>query len=475
MSSAYPSLAENPLENDVGCENKTAQDSSSSSTLSVHSQNHSNNVINHKDSSFSDTVNNSIEAPPIIQSDGSLAIQSAIDALGSIGGEITLESDVTLSSADVILPSNIVFSGVHSNITIHLDAKRLNIGKNAVNVTVKSLVINAANLGERNAFVVYSGAQNISIENIVISDDVSNMSSLLSLGNNINLEKVSFKNVSNAYPIEVAGSHTYVNNCFSSDWSTRALVSVAGGISDVHIERNLAVNRPLLSAGYSTVSSSDIWVLDNTVENFPLQTYGMLVMGGTGAPLQAPFENVCIKGNTVKAGLGAFNGIAIYGLSRNIVIANNTVDQSLSGHNAIGVASGVNVIVTENVVFGCRETNEGGIEVESNPIHNRLIGISENVNVTKNIIYGSVWGVYVRIMVPDHVNWGGNPLKSKNILIEGNIVSNCAVGINLLHGDGIIVRDNYISDNFTPLAVDKSNVSNCSIRGNMGYGVLEID
>jgi hypothetical protein len=57
-------------------------------------------------------------------------------------------------------------------------------------------------------------------------------------------------------------------NCLSSDQSTYALVTLGGGITDVHIDGNLAINRPLLNGGYTEVSSSDIWVQNNTLINF---------------------------------------------------------------------------------------------------------------------------------------------------------------------------------------------------------------
>jgi parallel beta-helix repeat protein len=190
-------------------------------------------------------------------------------------------------------------------------------------------------------------------------------------------------------------------------------------------------------------------------------------MGGTPEPFKAPFDRVFVLGNNVTAGTGAYNAISIYGLASNVIVANNTVDQSLSGHNAIAVASGVNVTVTQNTVFGVIEGAEGGIEVESNPVHNRFTGISENVNVTNNVVFGSQWGIYVRIMVPDHINWNENPLKSRNILIEGNTISNCTIGINLLYGDGVIVKDNTLLDNTISFAVDKINVLNYTISGSM--------
>ena len=417
---------------------------------------------------------NASPTPNPTPSDNSVEIQSAINALGPAGGEITLQSDATLSSVDLQVKSNITISGVNPNITLHLESKRLNVAKNAENVTIKNLVIDATNLGNRNTLVVYTGAQNISIQNITIQNHLANNTALITQGKNVEIQNLTFINVTNSYPVQIAGSNTYVKSCYSDDRSTYALVTVSGGITNTTIEENVAKNRPLFNGGYTTTPSSNIWIINNKLINFPRQTYGILVMGGTGAtnePFRAPFDEVYILGNTVKAGVAAYNGIAIYGLSSNVIVANNTVDQTLSGHNAIGVASGVNVTVTQNTVFGCIEGAEGGIEVESNPVHNRFIGISENVNVTKNIIYGSQWGVYVRIMVPDHENWQGTPLKSKNILIEENTISSCSIGINLLHGDGIIVRANSILNNTKPFVVSQSNVLNYTISNNIGYAV----
>ncbi len=395
-------------------------------------------------------------------------IQTAINALGPKGGEITLQTDANILTKDVQINSNIIFSGVNPNITLHLESKRLNVAKNAENVTIRNLIMDATNLGDRNAFVVYAGAKNVSIQNVTIINDFAKNNALLTQGNQVEMQNLTFINVTNSHPIQIAGSNSFVRNCYSNGQSTFALVTVAGGIKNVHIEENVAENRPLFDGGYTQASSSDIWIQNNILINFPNRTYGILVMGGT-SEIKAPFDRIFVLGNIVTAGAGAFNGIAIYGLSSNILVANNTVNQTLSAHNAIGVASGVNVTVTQNTVFGSIEGAEGGIEVESNPVHNRLIGISENVNITNNIVFRSQWGIYVRIMTPDHINWEGNPLKSKNILIEGNTVSNCTIGINLLAGDSIIVQNNNIINNTRPLEVSQSNVLNYTISGNLGY------
>jgi parallel beta-helix repeat protein len=417
---------------------------------------------------FNDDTN-TIEPIPIapIMLNETVAIQTAINALGPMGGEITLLSDAIISSADLIITSNIILSGANPNITLHLDSKCLNIEKNAFNVTIKDLVIDASNLGNLSVLTVFAGAQNVSIQNIIIQNDISEKDAVLTLGNYVEIQNLTFSNVPNSYPIQINGSHSIVKNCRSIDQSTFHLVRVMGGITDIHIDGNLAENRPLFDGGITLASSSYIWIQNNTLINFPNGTYGILVMGGTLEPFKAPFDKVFVLGNNVTAAVGAYNAIAIYGLSSNVLVANNTVDQTLSGHNAIAAASGVNVTITQNTVFGCIEGAEGGIEVESNPVHNRFTGISENVNVTNNVIFGSQWGIYVRIMVPDHINWGGNPLKSKNIFIEGNIISTCTIGINLLYGDGIIVRNNTLIDNTKSFEIDETNVLNYTITNNV--------
>jgi parallel beta-helix repeat protein len=408
---------------------------------------------------------NSIEE---IQIDNSSYLQAAINALGPNGGEVTLNSDVTLFSKDVQIKSNTILSGINLNIIMHLDSKRLNIPKDVVNVTIKNMIFEASELGDRSAFVVNEGAQDVVLEDLVVQNDYSNKSAIVTFGNNTQIQNVTFNNIPNAHPVQISASHAILENCRSKDESTQALVTVGGGITDVHINGNTAQNRPLFDGGYTIVSSSDIWITNNRLLNFPNRTYGILVMGGTLEPMRAPFDRVFVVGNFIKSGIAAYNAIAIYGMSSNVLVANNTVDQTLSGHNAIGVASGVNVTVTQNTVFGCIEGGEGGIEVESNPVHNRFTGISENVNITQNFIYGSQWGIYVRIMVPDHINWADNPLPSRNIRITGNTVTTCTVGINLLNCDNIVVRDNSLIKNTFSLWVDKSKVSNYTIIGNVG-------
>jgi parallel beta-helix repeat protein len=399
--------------------------------------------------------------------ENSRELQKAINALGKTGGEIVLQSDQYLSEIDISVTSNVVLSGVDSNVTLHLMSKRLNVAVNATNVVIKNLTIDASYLGDRNVLAIYAGSKNVTLTDIEVQNHFSNKSAIISLGSNVTLSNLAFINVSEAYPMQIAGSYSNVRNCSSNDQATYALVTMGGAISDVTIEHCVANNRPLFNGGYTRVSSSNLWIVNNTIVGFPKWTYGILIQGGAGDPIQAPFDNVYILDNKVKAGFLAYNAIAIYGLSSNVLVANNTVDQHLSGHNAIGVSSGVNVTVTQNTVFGATENSEGGIEVESNPVHNRLIGISENVTVTKNLVFNCTWGIYVRVMAPNHENWAGATLLSKNILIEGNMVYNCSVGVNLLQGENIIVRDNNISSNIKPFKVDPLNVYNYSENGNL--------
>jgi parallel beta-helix repeat protein len=287
------------------------------------------------------------------------------------------------------------------------------------------------------------------------------------MGSNVTLRNVNFVNVPNAYPIYVASSHTLIEGCSSTDASVKALVFIDGGISDVHVNSNLVMNRPLVYAWrYTPFLTRDVWVENNTLINFPNPTYGIIFLA-TAGPQKGLYENVKIIGNKISAGPLAFNAIAIYGFTTNVVVENNIVDQSLSFHNGIGISSGINVTVNGNVIFGCVKAEEGGIEVESNPVHNRNTGFSENVNVTNNIVYNSNWGIYVRVYVTDHPYWNGTLLLSKNILIENNTVTNCYIGINLLHGENITVRNNHISAKTTPFSVDKLNVLNYTVTDNV--------
>jgi hypothetical protein len=241
---------------------------------------------------------------------------------------------------------------------------------------------------------------------------------------------------------------------------------VGGGISNINIVGNTVLNRPLLAAFYSATSSKNI-LIENNTNNFPNGTYALQMQGGMGT-LETSHENVTVKGNFFKAAAGAWNAISIYGLTKNSLVVGNTVDMTLSGHNGIGISSGVNVTVVGNVVYGALEATEGGIEVESNPVHNKGPGYSENVTVTDNTVYNSFWGIYVRVMAPDHPNWTGSLLLSRNILIENNVVINCEVGVNLLQGENIVLKNNNIATNIIPFKVDPTNVFQCTVKDSIG-------
>jgi parallel beta-helix repeat protein len=377
-----------------------------------------------------------------------ITLQDNSYSLVTAGGELPVESNLTSSSYDII----------------HLNSKGLNLESN---MTIRNLIIDATNLGERFAVVIRPGVENVLIENVTVLNHFALSAALLSKGSNVTLRNINFVNVSQAYPIHIASSHTLVEGCFSKDKSVKALIFIDGQINDIHINNNLAANRPLVYAWEFNASSHDIWLVNNTLINFPNPTYGIIFLGTTGIPQQGLFSNITIIGNKIQAGALAFNAIAIYGFTSNVLVENNTVDQSLSYHNAIGISSGINVVVNRNTVFGSIEAGEGAIEVESNPVHNSNTGYSENVNVTNNIVYNSNWGIYVRVYATDHPNWNGTLLLSKNILIENNTVSNCYIGINLLYGEDIIVRNNYISAKTAPILVDSLNVLDYTVTDNV--------
>jgi parallel beta-helix repeat protein len=393
---------------------------------------------------------------------------SAINALKQTGGIIVLENSLTIMSQDVLLQSNIELSGINPQITISLTAKNLQIAPNAQNVTVRNLTIDASNLGDRFGFVIGQNASNIALDNVAFQNYNSTKACLLNNGNNVTINKTSFTNVTQAYAIQINGSNVNVTNSNSNDNSIYSLVDVCGGLNDINIINNTAINRPLFWANDGTTPTKYILIENNTLY-FPNATYGILVRGGVGDNFPVSDEFVIVKGNQIVAAPGAWNAIAIYGLTKNALVINNTVDMSLSGHNAISVSSGINVTVTSNTVYGSTEDTEGGIEVESNPVHNRAVGISENVTIMKNTVYNSTWGIYVRVMCPDHPNWNGTILLSKNIIFENNIIYGCNIGINLLHGEEIVVRNNNISSTTIPFTVDPTNVFNYTFTDNLDH------
>jgi hypothetical protein len=450
--------------------------SNSSSNSIVNSSSNSSNISNPPEAKNSEikssdvNYNSSPIKQPTVKSNEILNETSLLKSIKEIetsGGQLVLNNNLIIEDQDVVIPSNVAITGANPGITIFLDGKTIQVAANATNVTLKDLTIDFHSLEGRDSMAYGDNTTNVQLKTIDFYN-YPGPGCLLVMGNQVELRNLSFTNVTDRFPIQIFGSNVSVSNCSSNDNSQWALVAVGGGNSNISITNNSGINRPLLNANYATLPTTNLSI-ENNVDYFPNGTYGLLVMGGLGDSIQAPYDNITVRGNFVTAGPGAWNAIAIYGLTSNALVVNNTVDMSLSGHNGIGISSGVNVTVVGNVVFGCTELTEGGIEVESNPVHNRFLGFSENVTVTGNTVYNCDWGIYVRVMCPDHPNWKGTILLSKDIVIENNSVSSCHVGVNLLFGINLIVRNNDIASNTVAFAVDVANVSNYTVTGNLGY------
>lgn len=426
----------------------------------------SSSIKNNYVTSYNPVIEQQYVEPKVTLNESSLF--SAIKALGINGGQIVLENDLTILDQDIFIPSNITLSGANPEITISLVGKNLGVAQNSSNVTIKDLTIDSTALGERYVFVIKENATNIQLDNVRFRNYnyTGNSGVLFVMGKQISLNRLTFTNVANK-PILISGSNISVRNCYSNDNSCLPLITVVGGLSDITLVGNIALNRPLLSANYGN-TSRNILIENNTVL-FPNGTYGLLIGGGISDFIQAPHENITIRDNFVTASPGAWNAIAIYALTRNTIVTNNTIDMLLSGHNGIGISSGVNVTVSGNIVYGSTELTEGGIEVESNPEHNRRVGFSENITVTGNTVFNSNWGIYVRVMLPNHPNWNGTVLLSKNIVIESNYIFDTKIGVNLLQGESITVKNNNMALNTIPFLIDKAKVSNYTISGNLGF------
>jgi hypothetical protein len=138
-----------------------------------------------------------------------ITLQDNSYSLVTAGGELPVESNLTSSSYDII----------------HLNSKGLNLESN---MTIRNLIIDATNLGERFAVVIRPGVENVLIENVTVLNHFALSAALLSKGSNVTLRNINFVNVSQAYPIHIASSHTLVEGCFSKDKSVKALIFIDG-------------------------------------------------------------------------------------------------------------------------------------------------------------------------------------------------------------------------------------------------------
>jgi hypothetical protein len=369
-----------------------------------------------------------------------------------------------LTAADLQMESKITLSGQGAATVVHLDAYRISILAGRTQITIENLTIDATNLGARNGIPITAGSSSIVYRDLTIKNQ-PDVTAFLSTADctDITFDGLVFENVS--APIYMARtSDARVINCRATGDGTLPFIETYS-CERVIIQGNTSRGKPLLTGGIGTgISTHGVIVSNNVVEGYH-DNYAIILNGNTGAV----FGRAIVTGNIVVAAATTdpYNAIAIYGVD-DFVVANNTADQTLSGHNAIAISNAKRGVVVGNVVRGCTEATEGGIEIEANPVHAGGPSHSEQILVTGNHVYDCTYGIYTRTMLPDHAGWGGSPQVPHDVQISDNYVFDSSVGIALITGDKVVAKNNYLDTNTANLSVDPA-VTNATVIANTGY------
>jgi parallel beta-helix repeat protein len=239
-------------------------------------------------------------------------------------------------------------------------------------------------------------------------------------------------------------------------------------------------NDPIIITGYSFRAAEHMFRLENTDLYF--RFYDNILDGIAGiwcGIAMLHVKNGEISNNTVeRAAVGIhvvdvenFNisnnvahdnfmiGIVVENDSKNVTVSDNIVhdnpEQGICLYNPVSpVPDTVDSVITRNVVYN---NGEDGI----------LLGYTNNVNITENIIHDNVLN--------------GITADSGNHTIVGNVISNNRKGIQISSGCNL-VTDNLLEDNSYGICVTSSNnvitrnrINNCTHKGIRIYSVRPND
>ena len=151
--------------------------------------------------------------------------------------------------------------------------------------------------------------------------------------------------------------------------------------------------------------------------------------------------DITVVENTINL-RGTGNGIGMYSVD-GFTIANNFVYDAKQG---IAASPARNGVIEGNRVEDFQTANEGGIEIELHTGHRvgAYTGTTHDITVANNIVRNSVWGIYTRL----YFGTGASP---HSIMIIGNTVTDCTIGIYAKEGDTIGVIANNLRDNGTDI------------------------
>jgi hypothetical protein len=323
-------------------------------------------------------------------------IQAAIDAVAARGGGTVMLLEGTFNLAD-----SVVFDDGDNNITLRGSGKNQTIIEGALAADVP--YINLDSTGTTLSHIVIS---HMTIDGGDHAEDTVLQGGLINNTDTGNLENASFHDLRILIP--------------SNRNNGIALWETTGG------------------------TNKYIRIYNNEIYQQFARTYGIVVRKYT--------EHIWIENNfisTESPALDAYNAIALYGGSRYFHVNNNSVIVSGTAHTSIAISTSSYGEVVGNVVEGAPNGGEGGIEVEWKDGHDSVLNgeTSHHVIVANNVVYGADWCIYTR-----REDVAGDP--PHNVIITGNNVSNCNVGINLIDGEDITVYGNHYENNVTDFLYD---------------------
>jgi len=223
--------------------------------------------------------------------------------------------------------------------------------------------------------------------------------------------------------------------------------------SEVIIE-NVKIRSAATSAGATQILLEDVdeaRVLNCFFDMGGVSSYGIKTDAGS--------TNLVIKNNIFKISVNSYNPIAIYGDAQRWIVDSNVV-HCTAGSPHTGIASSCSYygVISNNIVKGFTATDEGGIEVEYKSSHGN--NQSHDVIVIGNLVSNCNMGIYVR-------NVDGTSDKNPyEVLIVGNRAHSCSVGIKVEAGNRITVQDNDVYGCTTTIS---NSGTDSIIRHNKGF------
>ena len=176
-------------------------------------------------------------------------------------------------------------------------------------------------------------------------------------------------------------------------------------------------------------------------------------------------ENIIINNNYINE--NGWNSIAIYGNSEKATITNNVINSMALSHSGIAASSGKYLTISDNVISNTILAGEAGIEVEATTAHASNPHISSYITINGNILYNNRVGIDIRKASGE---------TNQYVAVNGNIVNDSLEnGIRILQSYGVVVSGNVITNTLKEgISCYLSNhvlISNNSVEESGSHGI----